>query len=184
MPARKMVRSVCGSARFAAQEASRSVLDLRHELRQAWQGTPAAGAGAACGAAGAADCEPRRSWACPLVWTNLLLLGPAALYWQAGCVMCAAMLLGSFAASVCYHWHHERHHGQLVVDKLMAIGAFCATLPQTAGSLSGPGLLLAAAIVACSFWCKGRAAESDYRTYHSLWHGLVAAGQLFLACHL
>eukprot|EP00667_Euglena_gracilis_P029160 EG_transcript_38206 len=129
----------------------------------------------------------RRSLADPLVWSNLPLAVPVAIYLWCGHYVVGLSVLASCTASFLYHRSAESAF--ITVDQWCATVAFFATLALTTGMT-----LLANAVLAVSvgtaFACYLHAVQfrekepRRYTAWHTAWHLLVCAGQLQVASSL
>lgn len=116
-----------------------------------------------------------------LVWSNALFCACALVYGRAGHWLHGGLLFASGVASALFHLHREPHPSRLCdVDTGLAYAALLSTcrffplLPPATRALG-------AALVASACACKFAVQPLRYRLGHTLWHLLVAAGQLLVA---
>eukprot|EP00667_Euglena_gracilis_P019429 EG_transcript_20820 len=123
----------------------------------------------------------------PLVWSNLTLLLPVAIYVYCGAYVTGLCVGSSAVMSTLYHGTAETRH--LTIDYWCATGAFLVTLTSVPG-MTLPALGALSVSVAAAFACyhiagqyKGKELEK-YRVWHTCWHLLILVGQLLVAVSL
>eukprot|EP00668_Euglena_longa_P011448 GGOE01013852.1.p2 GENE.GGOE01013852.1~~GGOE01013852.1.p2 ORF type:complete len:162 (-),score=38.41 GGOE01013852.1:146-580(-) len=123
----------------------------------------------------------------PLVWSNLSLLLPVAIYLSCGAYAVGFSVTASSVASVLYHSSYECAF--IALDQWCAVVAFLATLTLTTRMTLLANAVLSVSVVA-AFACYLHAIPfrekepARYTAWHTLWHLLICLGQLQVAASL
>eukprot|EP00669_Euglena_mutabilis_P013570 TRINITY_DN8543_c0_g1_i1.p3 TRINITY_DN8543_c0_g1~~TRINITY_DN8543_c0_g1_i1.p3 ORF type:complete len:145 (+),score=44.79 TRINITY_DN8543_c0_g1_i1:29-436(+) len=123
----------------------------------------------------------------PVVGSNLSLFLPAWIYYRCGHPAAALSLAASTGASLLYHASRETEY--VLVDQWLAAVAFLVTVRLTTHLTTSGRLSLAVSVLLAfaALFISSAYRESEpglYVVWHTLWHGLVCAGQLQVACSL
>ena len=123
----------------------------------------------------------KRKFTDPIVWTHLLFVLNAMLWFYVEAYVCSFFLLLSTVASTGYHRLGEGPNVWQKPDKILAVVTLLVTLAVTFPRASWADLLNAVLLLAMALIAKKQAEEEGkYKLWHSLWHVLVSIGQAYL----
>ena len=121
-----------------------------------------------------------RSLSDPLVWSNLLFVWNAVLWFSAGFYLLSGLLLMSALASFGYHRFKEEERVTLLADQLLAVVTLLVSVGTAFPRMFWFGRGSCVALLALSLYVKSDTRLS-YTERHFAWHILVCMGQALLA---
>ena len=123
-----------------------------------------------------------RPWTDSLVATHLLFILNAVLWAVVGAPDCAVILGLSTAASCAYHRHGEAPGFWAVSDRILAVTALGVTVGRVLPCATGIDIVNGLVLLASALLVKLYAQRpGEYRVWHTVWHGMVFVGQIYLA---
>ena len=122
-----------------------------------------------------------RKWTDPIVYSHVLFLVNAAIWCAAGAWPAGAAMVLTCIASTTYHRKYEVEGIWQTIDMVCATITLGFTLYLTVPLMSSLQIVEATTLLLSAFLAKHVGGAYHYRSWHTVWHGLVALGQAFLA---